>query len=75
MSRRNLVILIIATVVIVLSLVVITGRSGEKGVSSKPTVAPVHPEFDTETIKRLEAFFPVQFDLSNLGRPDPFAGI
>ena len=44
---------------------------------SKPAPAPsgVTTSFDTETLRRLDAFFSVNFDLGNLGRIDPFVGL
>jgi hypothetical protein len=77
-GRRDIILLGIATLVIVACVGLVGGKyfGGKGGSAPKPVVVEkVTPEFDLETVKRLAPFFSIKFDLKNLGRPDPFAGI
>jgi hypothetical protein len=75
-KRKDIVTLVAATIVILFSIIVMVGHSGGSKKSSSVTkVQSVVPTFDTSTVKKLDNFFPVQFNLKDLGRPDPFAGI
>jgi hypothetical protein len=78
MSKRDIIILSIATLVIIGALVLVLGSNSKKKSGTgpqPPKVTKVITTFDNTTVERVRANFPVDLDLNGLGRPDPFAGI
>jgi hypothetical protein len=74
MKQRDIIILVVCTVVIVGVLAVFLGHGSSGSKPLPPHVTPVTPTFDQTTISQIEQNFPVDLDLTGLGRPDPFAG-
>lgn len=78
MKQRDIIILVLCTVVIIGVLVLLLGRSKPSSSASGPQpphVTPVNPNFDQKTISEVKQNFPVNLDLTGLGKPDPFSGI
>lgn len=72
MTSKHRALIVIATLVFI---AVVAGLGNSGGKKTAVTVKQVNPAFDSETVAKLQGFFPVQFDLNNLGRPNPFQGI